>query len=153
MKTKFPLYHGTQCKAIPNILKYGLLVETENLVHRESVQDEEHDPDMKEKRAFDRGIYLTDDLEGALRYAFDASKDIPPEWIGNRHIEEETDADYDNTCVLQVNCFGKGAKVGLDGYGDLMTNKDIPAHCIKPLYRKDVEKKLGSNYEDLYVDM
>jgi len=149
-KIKFPLYHGTQCKGIQNILKHGLLIETENLVHMESIQDEERDPDMKEERAFDRGVFLTSNMEGALRYAFDASKDIPPEWIGNRHVEEETDADFNNACVLEITCLGKGAKIGSDGYGDLMTNKNIPVHCIKPLYRKDIEKILGDDFDNLY---
>ena len=148
VKKKFPLYHGCQCKSLASILKHGLLVPEEGItgVHLESFQDDEKDPDMTEKRLSDRGIYLTRELEEALTYAFDASKDCPPELL------DEYDADFDNTCVVQVNCLGKSAKIGSDGYGDLMTDKDIPISCLKPLRRKALEKAIDSNLDDYYWD-
>ena len=147
-KYNFPLYHGTRCKSLDSILKYGLLVPEEGDVgvHSESLQVEEKDPDMTEKRAFRRGVSLTETLEGALTYAFDASKDCSPELL------DEIDADFDNACVVQIDCLGKGAKIGSDGYGDLMTNKDIPIGCLKPLRRKDIEKAIDNNLEDYYWD-
>jgi len=141
---KFPLYHGTQCKALDGIMNYGLLAEKGRPVHLESFQDEEKDPDMAEKRAFDQGVHLTRTLEGALTYAFDASKDCPPELL------DKFDADFDNVCVVHVSCLGKGAKIGSDGYGDLMTDKDIPIGCLKFLKRKDLEKAVDDKLEDYY---
>lgn len=118
-------------------------------MHWETYQEDGPDPDMKKKRAFKSGVYLTQSLEGALRYAFDASKDIPPEWLGSRHVVEETDVDYDNACVLQINKLPKGAKIGDDGYGDIMTDKAIPPEYITVLRRKDIEKLLGETLEEL----
>lgn len=148
MKSKFPYYHGTQCKALASVLKQGLVVPERGGVHLESVQDKERDPDMTEDRAFDRGIYLTETIEGALTYAFDASKDVPPEYLEM----DDFDVDFDNVCILEVVCLGKGAKVGPDGYGDLMTNKDIPASCLKPLKRTDIERKIGMDLEEYYYE-
>ena len=116
-------YHGTHCKRAKGIKKYGLGAGGE-AVHIES-------------RGRCPAVYITDNVDSAKWYAYDASKNAPAEYI------EYADADLKNVCVVTIKCLAKGEKAVPDGFGDLMTFKPIPPKCIgKILYPKDL-KKMG----------
>ena len=119
-----PLYHGTRCDKIDSIKKSGLTISSP--IHLESREIEI----TKDKswpyppRMAEYGVYLTKDLDTAVLYAHDASKDCPPEFL------EFCDSNPKNMCVVVINKLPKNAKLGSDGYGDLMTDKNIPPESI-----------------------
>lgn len=91
-------------------------------------------------------MYLTDKIDRALAYAYDASKNAPPE-----------DLDYypaspSNACIIRVKCLVKGAKLGPDGYGDLMTNKSVPPECVEVLYPDDLRMAFPEEWSEQFFD-
>ena len=46
-------------------------------------------------------------------------------------------------CIIQIDKLPDDITVGPDGYGDLMTNGDIPSDCIKILDLDELRKSLG----------
>ena len=114
------LYHGTKRSLIDKILSDGLKT-MKRPVHKESIKQKGIKEGNNPPRIADYGVYLTSDLEGAMLYAYDASKNCPPEFL------EECDADLEDMCVVVIDKIPKNVKVGSDGFGDLMTNdKNIP---------------------------
>ena len=117
-------YHGTHCERVKNIKNQGLRIAEFSSIHVEA---------FGKKPA----VYLTKDLDAAIYYGYDASKDVPAEYL------EQAQADYKNICVIEINCLAKGEKAIPDGYGDFKTFKSIPSKCIgKILYPKDL-KSMG----------
>lgn len=126
VKLKKPLYHGTNSKNIGSIKKYGLQFDYEP-VHSETSK-------KRKGRMYKNGVYVTDNIESSLLYAYDASKDAPA------HMLDMADANEDNMCIIKINCIPKNAKVGSDGYGDLMINSEIPPKCIEILDTKYLKR-------------
>jgi len=133
-KLEKPLYHGTACSNVDSIWSLGLR-SVEESVHRET----DNPFDKTEERAFEYGVYVTEDPEDVWFYAYDASKEVPA-WM-----LERVEGDIENMCVIVIDklpvtdVMGNEYKVGSDGYGDLMTNDDIPPRCIKEiLYYTDL---------------
>ena len=134
VKLKTPLYHGTRCDNLSSILKAGLSKECEP-IHNESVwrAGKEYIPG-KGRRLSECGVYLTKYIDSAISYAFDATCGYDD--------EEHLDPNPDNACILKVKCLAKGARVGSDGFGDMMTNKNIPPECIEMVPKKKWEKAM-----------
>ena len=62
-KLKEPFYHGTSCSLIDDIKEYGLAMTHAERVHVESIGK--------------MGVFVTKNIETALLYAYDASKECP----------------------------------------------------------------------------
>lgn len=88
-------------------------------------------------RSFETGVYVADDLETAVLYAYDASKECRPEHLSH------CDADEENMCVVKINKIPVNAQVGSDGHGSLMVDSDIPPRDIEVLYPADLKRVLG----------
>lgn len=117
-------YHGTHCRRVKSIKKWGLGIMGDEPVHVET-------------RGRRPAAYITDNIDSAKWYAYDASKEAPAEFI------EYADPDLENICVVKIKCLAKGEKAVPDEYGDWMTFKPIPPKCIeKVLYPKDL-KRMG----------
>ena len=80
---------------------------------------------------------MTDDLETAVLYAYDASKECRPENLSH------CDADEENMCVVKINKIPDNAQVGSDGHGSHMVDSDIPPKNIKILYPAALRRELN----------
>jgi hypothetical protein len=91
-------------------------------------------------------VYITDDIAKASSYAYDASKECDPRFVGRCH------GNLDQMCIIKVDCIAEGAEIGPDGYGETMTNKDIPPDCLTVLHPDDIKEQypgLWNQYEQL----
>lgn len=146
LEDKKTFYHGTSTVKLPLIKEKGLVVGGGARVHSESMDyllDEEWKPtsyiqNVPPRTAID-GVYLTKDIEDAMPYAWDASKDCPPQWL------EICDGDWEKAAIVEVE-LPAGFKVGPDGFGDYMTeDQDIPPKYIKKTW---THKQLKKKYPD-----
>ena len=128
-KLEKPFYHGTACSKISRIKEEGLR-SIDYPVHVETYN-------YKNKRFAEEGVFITKNIETALTYAYDASKECYPELL------EVCSANEDNMCIVKIDKLPNDVDVGPDGYGDLMTNGDIPPSCIKILEPRELRKSLG----------
>jgi hypothetical protein len=134
-KLERPLFHGTSCRNLSSILLLGL--ESERTpVHRETLNPDE---DYAEERAFERGVYMVEDIQDAVSYSYDASKDCDPEDL------ERCSADEEKMCVIEIFQLPEEVEIGSDGYGGLMSNDSIPSECLKVWRPEDLRKKFGVN--------
>lgn len=86
---------------------------------------------MDYKKLSPTGVYLTKSIDSALYFGREASKSV-------------------NVCVFEVTCLAKGARLGSDGWGDLMTDMPVPPECVRLLHEEEIAKKLGIHDDALY---
>jgi len=124
-------YHGTHCDLIPLIKSQGLLVSRDGycVVHSETFEPR----DAIGERLAKCGVYLTDNIEDAYWYAYDASKGVG----GRPELLEMAEPDWNKTCIVEVK-LPESIVVGSDGYGAFMTeDQDIPPDYISKIYHPD----------------
>lgn len=122
-KLKEPFYHGTSCNLIDDIKEYGLARTHAERVHVESIGK--------------IGVFVSKNIETALLYAYDASKECPP------YLLSCCDADPSLMCIIKINKIPKRLKVVPDGYGDYVIKGDVPPHCrcFDIMRPKELKKK------------
>ncbi|MHA1285828.1 MAG: hypothetical protein ACTSPB_00365 [Candidatus Thorarchaeota archaeon] len=113
------LFHGTSLARLSSIMSDGLVIGGEH-VHVESGGCW----DMIEPRTFNKGIFVSEDLYVAFLYSVDACKSVCPSLLGSSvpHLE--------HLVVVVLDRIPSGARVGYDGYGDLMVDIVIPFGCV-----------------------
>lgn len=119
-KLRKPLYHGTSCRKISQIRIEGLKINNGSTPWAEEDWIETDEPKLT-----DRGVYLTEDFETAGYFASQRS------------------FDSDDLCIVQINCVSQNTRIGSDGWGEKMTDNDIPAICLDFFYPKDIILKLN----------
>jgi hypothetical protein len=83
------------------------------------------------KKLAPTGVYLTKSIDSALYFGREASKS-------------------GDVCVFEVTCLAKGARMGSDGWGDMMTDMPVPPGCVRSIPEDEIAKNLGINIDTLY---
>jgi hypothetical protein len=139
---KKPLYHGTAMARLKGIREKGLLI---GYSHNHPETDDPRDSrGRKVKRSFKRGVFLTDDFDSAVYYAFDATKNIDPDELeDNPSIVDYAEEEPEEAAIVIVKGVPDKAKIGKDGFGDVMVNQDIPPEYLEFLDSKQLAHRLG----------